>query len=134
MVLRRVWVRRFRIRPQNSEIQNGGTNMGDKNATRYLIGIKFGTWGHLGSLITYPRSTFRNQDGGFNMVDQKCKQCFIRMKFGTRQFSGSLITNSSSKFINSKCRIQYGEQKCEKLLGLDEIWYSGVLWSRWSRV
>ena len=47
-------------RAQNSEIQNGGSNMADQNTESYLIGMKFGTQGILGSLITYLNSTFTN--------------------------------------------------------------------------
>ena len=43
LVLGDFWGRWLRIRAQNSEIQNGGSNMVVKNAKSYSIGMTFGT-------------------------------------------------------------------------------------------
>ena len=48
--------------------------MADENAKSYLIRIEFGTRRFLGSLITNPRSTYRNSKWPIRYGGRKCNK------------------------------------------------------------
>ena len=90
------------------------------------MNLKFSTRGFLGSLMTNPRSKFKNSKWRIQYGGPRFKIPSIGMKFSTRTFFGSLIKNSSSAFKNSKWQIEYGGLKSKNLMDWDKIWYFSI--------
>ena len=111
------WGRWLQIDAKNSETYKGGSNMADQNAKSWLIRMKFGTQGILGSLIRIRVWNSEIKHGG-----PKCKITW----FGWNLVLGGLWV-TDYEF----------ELKIQKFIMADPIWRQKIqemTWFGWNSV